>query len=245
MRILVVDDELPARIRLRELLNRLPDHEFCGEAGTGADALRLVQKLNPDIVLLDIQMPGLSGLETARQLAEIEKPPAVVFTTAHGDYALEAFDTQAIAYLLKPVRLERLEQVLTSASRVNRAQLSQLAADQSVDNGGRAHIRARIGQRLELIPLADVFYFQADQKYVMVRYRHGEVLIEESLKTLEQELSTRVVRVHRNALAVAVHIAGLEKATDAGMVLIFDDIPDRLEVSRRHLPAIRRFLKKT
>lgn len=245
MRILVVDDELPARIRLRELLNRLPDHAFCGEAGTGADALRLVQTLNPDIVLLDIQMPGLSGLEIARQLAEMEKPPAVVFTTAHDDYALEAFDTQAIAYLLKPVRLERLEQVLTSASRVNRAQLSRLAADQPVDSGGRTHIRARIGQRLELIPLADVFYFQADQKYVMVRYCHGEVLIEESLKTLEQELSTRVVRIHRNALAVAVHIAGLEKAADGGMALIFDDIQDRLEVSRRHLPAIRQFLKKT
>lgn len=245
MRILVVDDELPARVRLRELLSRLPDHECCGEAGTGADALRLVRRLNPDVVLLDIQMPGLSGLDVARQLAEMEQPPAVVFTTAHVDYALEAFDAQAIAYLLKPIRLERLEQVLSNASRVNRAQLSGLAADQSADDGGRAHIRARIGQRLELIPLADVFYFQADQKYVMVRYRHGEVLIEESLKTLEQELSTRVVRVHRNALAVAVHIAGLEKAADGGMVLIFDDIPDRLEVSRRHLPAIRQFLKKT
>jgi two-component system response regulator AlgR len=173
----------------------------------------------------------------------MEQPPAVVFTTAYSDYALEAFDAQAIAYLLKPVRLERLEQVLTSASRVNRAQLGRLAADQSAD-GGRAHIRARIGQRLELIPLADVFYFQADQKYVMVRHRHGEVLIEESLKTLEQELGARVVRVHRKALAVAVHIAGLEKAADGGVALVFHDIPDRLEVSRRHLPAIRQFLKE-
>ena len=243
MRVLIVDDELPARVRLRELLNRLPDHEFCGEAGTGADALRLAQRLSPDVVLLDIQMPGLNGLDIARQLAETEQPPAVVFTTAHSDYALEAFDAQAIAYLLKPVRLERLEQVLTSASRVNRAQLSRLAAEQPVE-GGRAHIRARIGQRLELIPLADVFYFQADQKYVTVRHRHGEVLIEESLKTLEQELGTRVVRVHRNALAVAVHIAGLEKSVDGGVALVFHDIPDRVEVSRRHLPAIRQFLKE-
>lgn len=243
MRILIVDDELPARARLRELLNRLPDHECCGEAGAGADALRLAQRLNPDIVLLDIQMPGLNGLETARRMAEMEQPPAVVFTTAYSDYALEAFDAQAIAYLLKPVRLERLEQVLTSARRVNRAQLSGLAADQSVD-GGRAHIRARIGQRLDLIPLADVFYFQADQKYVTVRYRHGEALIEESLKNLEQELGARVVRVHRNALAVAVHIAGLEKAADGSVALVFHDIPDRLEVSRRHLPAIRQFFKE-
>lgn len=243
MRVLIIDDELPARNRLRELLSRLPDHECCGEASSGVDALRSAQRLNPDVVLLDIQMPGLDGMETARRLAAMEQPPAVVFITAHSDYALEAFDAQAVAYLLKPVRLERLEQALTSASRINRAQLSRLAADQPVD-GGRAHICARIGQRLELIPLADVFYFQADQKYVTVRHRHGEVLIEESLKNLEQELGARVVRIHRNALAVAVHIAGFEKSADGGVVLIFHDIPDRLEVSRRHLPVIRQFLKE-
>ncbi|HRY15479.1 MAG TPA: LytTR family DNA-binding domain-containing protein [Candidatus Competibacteraceae bacterium] len=242
MRVLIADDELPARTRLRELLSRLPDYECCGEASSGVDALRLAQRLKPDVVLLDIEMPGLDGMETARRLAAMEQPPAVVFITAYSDYALEAFDAQAVAYLLKPVRLERLEQALTSASRINRAQLSRLAADQPVD-GGRAHIRARIGQRLELIPLAEVFYFQADQKYVTVRHRHGEVLVEESLKNLEQELGTRVVRIHRNALAVAVHIAGLEKSADGGMALVFHDIPDRLEVSRRHLPAIRQFLR--
>lgn len=243
MRVLIVDDEPPARARLRELLNRLSDYESCGEASSGAEALRLAQRLNPDIVLLDIQMPGLNGLETARQLAELEQPPAVVFTTAYGDHALEAFDADAIAYLLKPVRLERLEQALVRAGRINRAQLSRLAADQPADSS-RSHIRARIGQRLELIPLADVFYFQADQKYVTVRHRHGQALIEEALKTLEQELGARVVRVHRNALAVAIHITGLEKATDGNVSLVFHDIPDRLEVSRRHLPAIRQFLKE-
>ena len=243
MRVLIVDDELPARTRLRELMNRLADYECCGEAGTGAEALRLAEKLNPDLVLLDIQMPGLSGLETASQLAEREQPPAVIFTTAHSDYALEAFDTHAIAYLLKPVRLERLEQALADAGRINRAQLNRLATEQATD-GNRGHIRARIGQHLDLIPLADVFYFQADQKYVTVRHRHGETLIEEALKTLEQELGPRVMRIHRNALAVAVHIAGLEKAGDGSAVLVFHEIPDRLEVSRRHLPAIRQFLKE-
>jgi two-component system response regulator AlgR len=245
MRVLIVDDEPLARARLRELLNRLPDYESCGEASTGAEALRLAQRLNPDIVLLDIQMPGLNGLETARQLAALEQPPAVVFTTAYGDHALEAFDTHAIAYLLKPVRLERLEQALARAGRINRAQMSRLAADQPSADSGRSHIRARIGQRLEWIPLADVFYFQADQKYVTVRHRHGEALIEEALKTLEQELGARVVRVHRNALAVAIHIAGLEKAADGNVSLVFHEIPDRLEVSRRHLPIIRQFLKET
>ena len=115
MRVLIVDDEAPARERLRELLNRLPDHEPCGEASHGAEALRLSAQLHPDIVLLDIQMPGLDGLETARRLSALEQPPAIIFTTAHGDYALDAFDTHAVAYLLKPIRLERLEQALASA----------------------------------------------------------------------------------------------------------------------------------
>ncbi len=241
MNVLIVDDEPLARDRLRNLLNRLPDYEPCGEAGNGAEALRLTKLLHPDIVLLDIQMPGLSGLETARQLADLPQPPAVIFTTAYGQYALEAFEVQAVAYLLKPVRLERLEQTLAGAGRINRAQLAGLAAEQA--QSSHTHLRARIGQRVELIPFADVFYLQADQKYVTVRHRHGEALIENSLKTLEQALGSRVVRVHRNALAMAVRIAGLEKTADGRVSLVFDEIPDRLEVSRRHLPAIRRFIQ--
>lgn len=241
MNVLIVDDEPPARDRLRDLLNRLPDYQPCGEAGNGLEALRLAASVQPDIVLLDIQMPGLDGLETARRLASLPQPPAIIFVTAYGEYALEAFDTHAVAYLLKPVRLERLEQALASACHINRAQLSSLAAVRT--EAGRTHVRARIGQRLALIPLADVFYFQADQKYVTVRHRQGEALIEESLKTLEQEIGNRVVRVHRNALAMAAQVAGLEKTADGGCALIFHGIPDRLEVSRRHLPAIRLFLR--
>lgn len=241
MKVLIVDDEPPARDRLRELLNRLADYEPCGEAGNGAEALRLAASTRPDIVLLDIQMPGLDGLEIAGRLAELAQSPAIIFVTAYGDYALEAFDAHAVAYLLKPVRLERLEQALANARRLNRAQLASLAVEPATT--GRVHIRARIGQRLELIPLADVFYFQADQKYVTVRHRHGEALIEDSLKTLETDLGTRVVRVHRNALAMAAQVAGLEKTADGGCALVFHDIPDRLEVSRRHLAAIRLFLR--
>lgn len=241
MNVLIVDDEPPARDRLRDLLNRLPDYQPCGEAGNGAEALRIATSVQPDIVLLDIQMPGLDGLETARRLALLPQPPAIIFVTAYSEHALEAFDTHAVAYLLKPVRLERLEQALSSACHINRAQLSNLAAVRT--ETGRTHVCARLGQRLALIPLADVFYFQADQKYVTVRHRHGEALIEESLKTLEQEIGSRVVRAHRNALAMAAQIAGLEKTPDGGCALIFHDIPDRLEVSRRHLPAIRLFLR--
>lgn len=242
MNVLIVDDEPPARERLRDLLNRLPDYQSCGEASNGAEALRLATRDPPDIVLLDIQMPGLDGLETARQMALLDQPPAIIFVTAYGEYALDAFDAHAVAYLLKPVRLERLEQALVSASRINRAQLSSLA---TVRTGtGRTHIRVRLGQRLALIPLADVFYFQADQKYVTVRHRHGEALIEAPLKTLEDEMKGRVVRVHRNALAMAAQVAGLEKTPDGGCALIFHDIPDRLEISRRHLAAIRQFLRE-
>ncbi len=241
MNVLIVDDEPPARDRLRDLLNQLSDYHPCGEASNGAEALRLAESAPPDIVLLDIQMPGLDGLETARRLATLARPPAVIFVTAYGEHALEALDAQAVAYLLKPVRLERLEQALTNASRLNRAQLASLTADRA--ETGRTHIRARLGQRLELIPLADVCYFQADQKYVAVRHRHGEALIEESLKTLETELGTRVMRVHRNALAMAAHVAGLEKTADGNVNLVFDTIPDRLEVSRRHLPMVRQFLR--
>ncbi|MFO1371456.1 MAG: LytTR family DNA-binding domain-containing protein [Candidatus Competibacteraceae bacterium] len=241
MRVLIVDDEAPARAWLRNLLDRLPDHELCGEAGSGIEALRLAALLNPDAVLLDIRMPGLDGLETARRLAELAQPPAIVFTTAYGEHALEAFDTHAVAYLLKPVRLERLERALANAGRLNRAQLAHLTADPT--QSARTHIRARLGQRLELIPLAEVFYFQADQKYVTVRHRQGTTLIEESLKTLETELGPRVVRVHRNALAMVAHIAGLEKAVDGGVNLVFHGIPDPLEVSRRHLPTVRQLLR--
>ena len=129
---------------------------------------------------------------------------------------------------------------LANARRLNRAQLANLAAEPVAT--GRTHLRVRIGQRLELIALADVFYFQADQKYITVRHRHGQALIEDSLKTLETELGTRAVRVHRNALAMTAQIAGLEKTADGG-VLIFHDIPDRLEVSRRHLTVVRQCLR--
>lgn len=242
MNVLIVDDELPARDRLRDLLYRLPAYEPCGEAGNGTEALRLTASLHPDIVLLDIQMPGLNGLETARRLGQLPQAPAIVFVTAHGEYALDAFDAHAVAYLLKPVRLERLEQALAGASRINRAQLACLAADQA--GTGRTHVCARLGGRLKLIPLADVRYFQADQKYVTVHHLHGEAIIEESLKTLENEMGNRVVRVHRNALAMAAQVAGLEKSPEGGCTLFFHDIPDRLEVSRRHLPTIRQFLRE-
>ena len=148
MNVLIVDDEPPARDRLRGLLGQLSGYHLCGEATNGAEALRLAANLVPDIVLLDIQMPGLDGLETAARLATLEKPPAIVFVTAYSQYALDAFDAHAVGYLLKPIRLEHLERVLASARRLNRAQLASLAAEPA--EAGRTHLRVRLGQRLEL-----------------------------------------------------------------------------------------------
>ena len=247
MNVLIVDDEPLARERLRQLLNRLSGYTVCGEASHGADALRFAAAHPPDIVLLDIQMPGLDGLETARHLneaTEATQPPAIIFVTAYEEHALAAFETQAVAYLLKPVRLERLEQALAQASQVNRAQLARLSGVVTPTTG-RTHIQTRIGQRVERIALNEIFYFQADQKYVVIRHRQGEALIEEPLKGLEEELGARALRVHRNALVMAAQIAGLEKMADGSCVVWFHDIPDRLEVSRRHLTAIRQFLRQS
>jgi two-component system response regulator AlgR len=241
MKVMVVDDERPARERLRDLLSTLPAYQCCGEAGNGIDALQLVQSQQPDIVLMDIRMPGMDGLETARHLASLDKPPAVIFTTAYGDYALEAFDAQAAGYLLKPVDKRRLEEALVKARIPNRAQLTELAVV-SV-SGTRTHICARLGGRLELVPLGDIVYFRADQKYVTVRHRQGEVLIEDALKSLEREFSSLCLRVHRNALVMAAQLVGLEKTRQGHVQVLLNGVSDRLEVSRRHVTAIRRFLR--
>lgn len=242
MKVLVVDDEGPARERLKSLLHELPAYQICGEARNGLEALRLSEEKQPDIVLMDIRMPGMDGLEAARHLARLDKkPPAIIFTTAYGDYALEAFQTSATGYLLKPVRKEHLERTLSNARRPNRAQLTELAdAD---GNPARTHICARLHGNLRLIPIDDIFYFQADQKYVSVRHRQGEVLIEEPLKSLETELAPRFLRIHRNALVATAYVKGLMKSSDGGVHVAFEGINERLEVSRRHLSEVRQYLR--
>ena len=242
MRVLIVDDEQPARERLSNLISALNGYQVCGQAVNGMDALEQVQQSHPDIVLMDIRMPGMDGLEAARHLAQLESPPAVIFATAYSDHALEAFDTRAVGYLLKPVRRDQLHQTLDNARRLNQAQLAELD-DELQPTRTRSHICARLANRLELIAIEKIIYFQADQKYVSVRYQEGTVLIEESLKSLEQEFGQQFLRIHRNALIDKHQLSGIEKTTDGHFQVCFDVIPDRLEISRRHLPEIRRFLK--
>jgi len=239
MRVLIVDDEAPARARLARLVAELDDCEVAGEAGDGAEAVRAAHASGADVVLLDVRMPGMDGLEAARHLAGADPPPAVIFTTAYGDHALEAFESQAVDYLLKPVRAERLAAALVSARRSTRAQLSTVSEAASP----RAQICARLGGGMELVPVADVAYFLAEHKYVTVRHRHGEVLIEEPLKDLEQEFGEHVLRIHRNALVAVRWVGGLRRMPGGRHAVWFKDIDDALEVSRRHLPAVRRRLR--
>jgi len=241
MKCLVVDDEPLARQRLVRLLEAVLDCDVCGEAGNGEQTLQEVQQLQPDLVLLDIRMPGMDGLEAARHLTQLENPPAVVFTTAYGDHALEAFETQAVDYLLKPIHPERLQQALEKARRLTQAQLQEL--QQAEVGGRRTHLCARNRGNLELIPLTEVVYLQADNKYVTVRSPGQQILIEESLKSLEEEFTGCFLRIHRNALVAPAAIRGLEKDAEGHHCVVLDGVDERLEVSRRLLPEVRKRIK--
>jgi two-component system response regulator AlgR len=238
---LVVDDEALARERLARLLDELEGWEVCGEATSGEEAVRQAEHLCPDVVLMDIRMPGVDGLEAARHLSALSRPPAVVFTTAYGDHALEAFDAQAIDYLLKPIHPERLRQALDKATRFDPSRSDTLP---NVDGAGRrTHLCSRIRGSLELIPVDEIVFFQADNKYVTAFASNRQILIEESLRSLEQEFSVSFMRVHRNAL-VAVHaMRRLERDASGQCRVILEGVEQQIEVSRRLLPEVRRRLR--
>jgi two-component system response regulator AlgR len=238
MKCLVVDDEALARERLVRMLRDCGDCEVCGESAGGEQALEKVQQLQPDVVLLDIRMPGMDGLEAARHMLKLDEVPAIIFTTAYGDHALEAFETQAVDYLLKPVHPERLQQALGRAQRLSGTQLEHIQGSRR-----RAHLCARNRGNLELIAIADIVYLQADNKYVTVRSAERQILIEESLKSLEQEFADRFIRIHRNALVSANAIRGLEKDIQGRCAVVLEGIEERLEVSRRLLPEVRKRIR--
>ncbi len=231
MKVVIVDDEPPARDRLRRLLEEIEGCECVGEAGNGQEAIALVTSAGPDVVLMDIRMPGMDGVEAARHLGTLEQPPAVIFTTAYDEYAVRAFETQATGYLLKPVRREKLSEALTRARRLTRPQLAAIAATSPAPR--RTHLSVRVRGELRLIPIEEVLYFLADQKYVTVRHRGGQELIEESLKSLEDEFSPDFVRIHRNALVATRHMAAIDRGADGQYAVRLRELPETLQVSRR------------
>jgi two-component system response regulator AlgR len=232
LRVLIVDDEPPARDRLKRLVEELSDCECIGEGGTGQEALRLADELKPDVVLLDIRMPGMDGVEAARHLADFETPPAVIFTTAYDQYALDAFETQAVGYLLKPVRREKLERALAGATRPTRAQLAKLTKV-SPAGARRTHIAVRTREALKLLAVDEIRAFTADQKYTTIRHPDGEYLIEESLKSLEDEFDPDFLRIHRSALVALRHIEAVERVADGGYAVRLRGTAEPLTVSRR------------
>lgn len=243
MKVLIADDEPLARARLRRQLENMPAAEVIGEAENGEQALQACAALQPQVVLMDIRMPGTDGLSAALQLAQQPNSPAVIFCTAYDEYAIAAFDANAVAYLLKPVNQEKLAAALAKAERLSTAQLGAL---QPAMQGSptRTHISAKSRRGMELIALEDVRYFIADQKYVTVHHRHGEVLIDDTLKELEDEFGARLLRVHRNALVVLEHIVGLERVMLGQYRIKLADLGHGPQVSRRHLAEVRRALEQ-
>ncbi|WP_193163845.1 LytR/AlgR family response regulator transcription factor [Microbulbifer hainanensis] len=240
--VLIVDDEPLARARLTRQLQALGDCELLGEAGDAEAALAQVDELDPDLVLLDIEMPGRSGLELARELSARPNPPALIFCTAHDEFALPAFATSAVGYLLKPVSAAQLGEAIARARNLSKPQLKAVAGGQEKP-AGRSQIKAVSRRGVQLIPVSAVRCFVADSKYVVAHHDGGETILDESLKELESEFGERFVRVHRNALVAVQHIAGLQKQGSNYCVLL-DGVAERPQVSRRLLAGIKSLIEE-
>lgn len=240
MKILIVDDEKPARERLKDLVLEVDAGYELLEAANGLDALRITEEEQPDVVMLDIRMPIMDGLEAAQHMALLTPPPAVVFTTAYDEHALKAFDTNAIDYLLKPIRLERLQTALDRARVIQRARLTAVQGTSQM----RTHIGAIIQGKLQLIPVREIRYFKAEQKYVTVYWPGHEALIDDSLRVIEEEFGGLFLRVHRNALVAVAHIESLEKGDDGTYLVSLRDTPEKLPVSRRLGREVKQRLKE-
>ena len=243
-RILIVDDEAPARARLRDLLDECRASfplAVVDEAKNGREALEVLNREKVDIVLLDIRMPEMDGMEAARHIAGMPEPPAIVFTTAFDAYAIKAFELNAIDYLLKPIRLERL---LTALRKAHAAPRVSQAALQAAANQPRRHLSVHERGKIHLVPIADVLYLRAELKYVTVRTLEREYLVEESLTSLESEFEPLFVRIHRNCLVARAAIAGFERNADeaeSGWAVVVKGTGEKLAVSRRQQHVVKQF----
>lgn len=236
LKLVIADDEPLARERLRSLLADEAEVEVVAETGDGQQVLEACAALHPHAVLLDIAMPGIDGLEAARRLAGIEPPVAVVFCTAYDAHALSAFEAAALDYLVKPVRPERLSAALERVRTFHAGRPAQ-------EGSRRTQLCARLRGSLRLIPLDEVRYLQAEEKYVVVHHARGQDLIEESLKSLEEEFGDRFVRIHRNCLVARQELVELRRGTDGHVHAVLRSGGAPLEVSRRCVPHLRQTLR--
>jgi len=238
--VFIVDDESLARARLKRLIQMNTLYQVCGEAENGELALQGIPVSQPDIVLLDIRMPGVDGLAVAEGISTLKSPPAIIFCTAYDEYAIKAFNYNAIGYLLKPVRKDDLFKALGQAKQLSQLQLKQLNNQETE----RAPVFvANSWQGQELIPLDDIYYFKADQKYLTVVHREGETLSDQTLKELEELYSTELIRVHRNTLVNLSHVSALFKDGEGHHQLRLKACDHTVLISRRHVSDIKESLK--
>lgn len=239
MDILICDDEPLAVERLSRLVTQL-GHQVVAAAHHGKEALTLVQQYEPDVILLDIQMPEMDGLTCAQHLSQLNPMPAIVFCTAYDEHALTAIQAQAKGYLLKPIIKSELENTLNNLTKLTQAQMSNIEQKENMEEKHqRQQIAAKTYRGLELIPIENIYYFLADQKYVTVRHKNGSVLIDETLKDLEREFSNKFIRIHRNALIALDYLDGLELVASGQYQVRCRELEEKLAVSRRHLPLLR------
>ncbi|MGV3581586.1 MAG: LytR/AlgR family response regulator transcription factor [Methylophilus sp.] len=245
LKIIIADDEAPARNRLRDLLGDIANTNVVAEAHNGKEAINLAIEHTPDLLLLDIRMPLMDGIEAAQHAQKLDPQPKIIFTTAYDTYAIRAFDLNAIDYLLKPIRLERLENALNKVLALKPAQIEALKPMQLA----RSHISIHERGRVILIPREEIVFFRAEQKYTTVRTIEREYLLEESLTQLENEFDAQFIRLHRNCLVAKQFITGFEKRTQLNeegqpeqqWIALLRGVPETIAVSRRQQHLIKTF----
>ncbi|WP_288130021.1 LytTR family DNA-binding domain-containing protein [Microbulbifer sp.] len=241
--VLIVDDEPLARARLARQLQAIDGCQLLGEAADGESALQQLDSLDPDLLLLDIEMPGQNGLQLAEQICKRPNPPAIIFCTAHDQFALPAFAVAPSGYLLKPVNVEQLAQAIAQARRLSKPQLLQTDSVRSTSASGRRQIKAVSRRGVQLLDVDDIRCFVAEDKYVIAHHSSGETVLDESLKELEAEFGERFVRVHRSAIVAVDYITGLRKTT-GGHEVTLSGIELAPPVSRRLLGSIKTLLSE-
>ena len=246
--VMIVDDEAPARSRLRDLLADIADevpNALVVEAANGVLALEAVEGRVLDVALIDIRMPKMDGIELARHLGQMESPPAIIFVTAFDSYAVQAFELNAIDYLVKPVRAQRLAAALLKVRKSRPVVAPKVLA--SIHQGARTHLSCHERGRLLLIPVADILYLPADLKYVTARTASREYLLDESLNHLEEEFSERFIRLHRSVLVAKAAIAGFEKSVgddaETQWQALLLGVSEKLPVSRRQWPLVKSYAR--